>query len=43
MIQVNLLPGTSSKSAGRSLDIGGMVAGATAGIRDKFMTWQGRK
>ena len=37
MIQVNLLPGTSSRSQGRSLDLGGMLSGATAGIRDKFM------
>ena len=37
MIQVNLLPGTSSKSQGRSFDIGGMLSNATAGIRDKFM------
>ena len=37
MIQVNLLPGTAAKSSGRSLDIGGMLAGATAGIRDKYM------
>ena len=37
MIQVNLLPGNAAKSSGRSLDIGGMLAGATAGIRDKYM------
>ena len=37
MIQVNLLPGTSSRSRDRSFDIGGMVSSATSGIRDKFM------
>jgi Tfp pilus assembly protein PilN len=37
MIQVNLLPGTSSRSQGRSLDLGGMISSATAGIRDKYM------
>lgn len=37
MIQVNLLPGNSSRSQGRELNLGGMIAQATAGIRDKFM------
>lgn len=37
MIQVNLLPGTSSRSQGRSFDLGGMISSATAGIRDKYM------
>jgi Tfp pilus assembly protein PilN len=37
MIQVNLLPGTSSRSRDRSFDLGGMLSNATAGIRDKFM------
>ncbi len=37
MIEVNLLPGTAAKSRDRSFNLGGMIAGATAGIRDKFM------
>ena len=37
MIQVNLLPGTASRSRDRSFDLGGMLSTATAGIRDKFM------
>jgi Tfp pilus assembly protein PilN len=37
MIQVNLLPGTSSRSRDRSFDLSGMLSNATAGIRDKFM------
>ena len=37
MIQVNLLPGTAAKSRDRSFNLGGMIAGATAGVRDKFM------
>jgi Tfp pilus assembly protein PilN len=37
MIQVNLLPGTSSRSGDRSFDLGGMISNATSGIRDKFM------
>ncbi|MGK2961893.1 MAG: PilN domain-containing protein [Gemmatimonadaceae bacterium] len=37
MIQVNLLPGNSSRSPGRELNLGGMISRATAGIRDKFM------
>ncbi len=37
MIQVNLLPGNSSRSQGREFNLGGMIAQATAGIRDKFM------
>ena len=37
MIQVNLLPGTSSRSQGRSFDLGGMISNATAGVRDKYM------
>jgi Tfp pilus assembly protein PilN len=37
MIQVNLLPGTSSRSGDRSFDIGGMISNATSGIRDKYM------
>src|SRR5688572_11848788 len=37
MIQVNLLPGTSSRSRDRSFDLGGMLSSATAGIRDKYM------
>jgi len=38
MIQVNLLPGAGSRSQGRSsVDLAGMFAGATAGVRDKFL------
>ena len=37
MIQVNLLPGTASKSQGREFNIGAMLSTATAGIRDKFL------
>lgn len=37
MIQVNLLPGNSSRSQGREFNLGGMIAQAIAGIRDKFM------
>ncbi len=37
MIQVNLLPGNSSRSQGREFNLGGMIAQATAGISDKFM------
>jgi Tfp pilus assembly protein PilN len=37
MIQVNLLPGTSSRSRDRSFDLGGMISNATAGVRDKYM------
>ena len=36
MIQVNLLPGTASKSQGRDFDIAGMLSGAAANITDKF-------
>jgi Tfp pilus assembly protein PilN len=37
MIQVNLLPGSASRSRDRSFDIAGMLSSATSGIRDKFM------
>jgi Tfp pilus assembly protein PilN len=37
MIQVNLLPGTASKSQGREFNVGAMLSSATAGIRDKFL------
>jgi Tfp pilus assembly protein PilN len=37
MIQVNLLPGAASKSRNREFNLAGMVSGATAGIRDKFL------
>ncbi len=37
MIQVNLLPGNANKSRGRDFNLGGMIANATSGVRDKFM------
>jgi Tfp pilus assembly protein PilN len=36
MIQVNLLPGTRTKSQGRDFDVAGMFTGAAANITDKF-------
>src|SRR5688572_22882251 len=37
MIQVNLLPGSASKSQRRDFNIAGMVSGATASISDKYL------
>ena len=37
MIQVNLLPGSSSKSGERSLNFGGFLSGALASVHDKFL------
>ena len=37
MIQVNLLPGTASKSRDREFNIGATISRATSGIRDKFL------
>lgn len=37
MIEVNLLPGSFARSRDREFNIGGMISGATAGIRDKFL------
>ena len=37
MIEVNLLPGTADESRDREFNLGGMISGATAGIRDKFL------
>jgi Tfp pilus assembly protein PilN len=36
MIQVNLLPGTASKSRDRDFNVSGMLAGAAANVTDKF-------
>lgn len=36
MIQVNLLPGTASKSRTRDFNLSGMFAGAAANVTDKF-------
>jgi Tfp pilus assembly protein PilN len=36
MIQVNLLPGTASKSRNRDFNFSGMIAGAAASVTDKF-------
>lgn len=37
MIQVNLLPGTASKSRDGGLNVSGMMSGAMAGVKDKFL------
>jgi Tfp pilus assembly protein PilN len=37
MIQVNLLPGTASKSQGRDFNLSGMMSSATSSIGDKFL------
>ncbi len=37
MIQVNLLPGTASKTRDRDFNLSGMVAGAASSIGDKFL------
>jgi len=37
MIQVNLLPGTASKSRGREFKLGGLFSGAAATVKDKFL------
>jgi len=37
MIQVNLLPGSASKSQGRDLNLSGLVSGAASSISDKYL------
>jgi hypothetical protein len=37
MIQVNLLPGSASKSQGRDFNLSGLVSGAASSISDKYL------
>jgi len=37
MIQVNLLPGTASKSRDSKFNLGGLVSGAASSVKDKFL------
>jgi Tfp pilus assembly protein PilN len=37
MIQVNLLPGSASKSQGRDFNLSGLVSGAVSSISDKYL------
>jgi hypothetical protein len=37
MIQVNLLPGSASKSRDRNFNLSGIVSGAASSISDKFL------
>src|SRR5512138_244086 len=37
MIQVNLLPGSASKSRDRDFNLSGIVSGATSSVKDKYL------
>ena len=37
MIQVNLLPGSATKSQGRDFNISGLMSGAVSSISDKYL------